>query len=245
MPANRLAHLSMLFVLAVPLAALGAPKKAAQQHVAKAMEAHKRDRFADAIVELQAAYAIDPQPDLLFAIGQLHVKLNNCPEAIAYYERYLATSPTPNATADTRQAIDTCKAGTPPTEQSSSVWRWTDWSVAPPLSPPAATPWYRDPLGDVLVVGGTAALVVGAFVYHDARSEIGDANAAPSYARHLELVDDARTKRTYAVVLIGGGAALAAAGVLHYVLRDRGREAPRVGMVPVDGGGLITWMGPL
>ena len=225
-----------------PLAAFAGTK--AQAHIAKAMEAHKAERFADALVELKAAYALEPKPELLFAIGQVNVKLDRCADAIDYYEKFLATKPAAQAQADTQQAIDTCKAQLaaaqpPPPPQDS------------PYLPPSAassstarSPWYKDKLGGALVLGGTAATVVGLVLYAGARGDLDDAESAPNVAKYDELVDSAHSKRTWSVVLIGGGAVLIGAGVVRYMMRGgRSKETRGVGMVPAAGGGLVTWSG--
>src|SRR5262249_8558361 len=43
-------------------------KAEAKAHVERATAAHAAGRFADALEELTAAYGLDPQPELLFAI---------------------------------------------------------------------------------------------------------------------------------------------------------------------------------
>ena len=85
------------------------PRNTAKMHVDKAMKAHKAGKFDVALQELQAAYALDPKPDLLFAIGQVLVKLDRCTEAITYYEKFEAQSKDPRAKQVVTQAIDACK----------------------------------------------------------------------------------------------------------------------------------------
>ena len=103
----HLSSLTLSLVLVMPLVAHAGDR--AQPHIAKAMEAHKAGDFALALSELQQAYNLEPRPDLLFALGQVNVKLERCADAIPYYEKYLATTPSAQATADTEQAITTCK----------------------------------------------------------------------------------------------------------------------------------------
>ena len=121
----------------------------AKAHIAKAMKAHAKNNFSAALGELQAAYALDAQPDLLYAIGQVYVKLDRCGEAITTYQAYLATKPAPQAAADTEQAISTCKAKhdtAPPPPPPAAV-------VAPePPPPPEPTP----PPPQAIMGGGRA-----------------------------------------------------------------------------------------
>src|SRR5437867_9257716 len=83
--------LPMLGALFAPATALAGDKEDARAHVARATQAHKEARFEDALVELEAAYQLDPKPDLLYAIGQVDAKLGRCDEAIDHYRRFAAT----------------------------------------------------------------------------------------------------------------------------------------------------------
>ncbi len=235
MPRTVLVPLVALLV-AAPLLAHADRKQDAQVHITKAMEAHDRSDFELAAIELQAAYDLDPNPDLLYAIGQVYVKLERCPDAITYYRRYLDTKPPAQAMVDTKQAIDTCEKQAPPKPPPPS---------GPPVAPATqARPWYKDPVGGALVVSGIVSGVVGLVLYTSARSKLDDAEAAPNLAEYTDLVDGARTYRTYSVLLIGGGMILIGAGVARYMLRESGeREPSRVGIVPTDRGGLVTWGG--
>lgn len=66
-----------------------AKRKAKQaRHVEQAIKARKDGQFEDARVELEAAFALDPQPDLLYELGQVYAKLGSCGQAITYYKRF-------------------------------------------------------------------------------------------------------------------------------------------------------------
>jgi hypothetical protein len=117
--------------------------------------------------------------------------------------------------------------------------------VAPP---PAATittkrPFYRDILGDVLVVGGVAAGVVSFVEYRGAVADLDDAEAAPSLADYNRLVDDAHSKRNLSLMLAGGSAVLLVAGVVRFAVHGGGETRTNVAVVPTTSGGLVTWSG--
>ncbi len=238
MPRSALAPLLAL-ALATPVLAHADPKADAEAHLAKAMEAHGQNNFEVAAEELKAAYLLDPNPDLLYAIGQVYSKMGRCPDAIEYYQSYLETKPPPQAMVDTKAAIKGCEeqpAPPPPVEKPPPPV-----VVTPGTSP---SPWYKDPVGGVLVGAGVVSAVVGIVLYTGARSDLDAAEDAPSLAEYDDLVDSARSKRTYSVLLLGGGAVLIGAGVARYVMRNRdARETQRVGLVPVDRGGLVTFGG--
>lgn len=233
----HLSSLTLSLVLVMPLVAHAGDR--AQPHIAKAMEAHKAGNFTIALAELQQAYSLEPRPELLFAIGQVNVKLDRCADAIGYYEKYLATKPSAQATADTNEAITTCK---------------TQLAAAPPppapVPPPASTtpvggrrPWYSDKLGDGLVLAGLTTSAIGVVLYVGARGDLDDAESAMDLSHYQDAIDRAHEKRTWSVILVGGGVALIGAGVAHYMLGDRSTETRGVGVVPTRSGGLVTWGG--
>lgn len=283
-------------LVAVPLVADAKPKaqvhrkqskakQAAKAHMNRATRAHKAGKFDVALTELQAAYAIDPQTKLLFAIAQVQQKLDRCDEAIPSYEKFLTSVADKQKRAVVEQAIDACKAKlaaapAPPAEAAqpdgTSVFRDSKPAeqpppppsepaapIPPPAPPPAppprveddapttrivdtpvrrSTPWYKDVLGDTLVLGGVASAVVSGIFYRNARADLDAAESADSIETYERLVDRAYDRRTIAVVLAGGGAVLVGAGLLRYALRDNG-EAHGIALVPVRDGGLVTWSG--
>jgi tetratricopeptide (TPR) repeat protein len=253
------------------------------------MKAHAAGKFDVALTELRAAYKLDPQPDLLYALGQVYSKLGRCTDANAEFEKFrtaknkdaqiskivddaiAACHPTNSPFADTTagekaepttpepagepakvEATASEQPTPPPTEEPKPV------PVAPPAPvadqphpPPAGTsisgprPWYRDVVGDALVAGGVVALVGAGIEYSSARSSLDNAENATSLTSYNSLVDDAHSKRTVSVLLGVGGAALIGAGVVRFMLHDRGGETHGVAVVPTSGGGLITWGGSL
>jgi hypothetical protein len=278
-------HVSILIglIALVPLAADAKPKKgrttakpkvSAKVHTDKAAKAHKAGKFDVALTELQAAYELDPKPKLLFAIAQVQAKLDQCPDAIVNYEKYLAAEKNKQKQAVVKQAIAACNdkvaaAAVPATPPEATL---EDALVAPAPTPPpepaqlpidnepmptgedsplpmtsatvsvSTKPWYKDVLGDALVLSGIAAGAVSVVMYTGARSSLDDAENAATLADYESDVDAAKNKRTYSLILAGGSAVLIGAGLLRYKLRDKG-EARGVAIAPTRGGGFITWTG--
>lgn len=299
-PWQRLALL--LVVVVVPATALADKKAEAKAHVVKASKAHKDGHFEEARVELEAAYALDPKPDLLYAIGQVYAKLGKCSEATTFYKRFVATQKDPQVAKVVDQAIAACKPASapaanpsppdsPPPPPATTVVdkppvtedkpaATTDkpatadkpattnkpatadkpaTPVAPRPQPFASTtsaltpgasqqrsPWYKDKLGDGLVLGGVVATVVGLVEYGRARADLDkaeDRTSTSNLARYQELVDSAHRKRSTSIVLIGAGGALITAGIVRYVVHDRTMETRGVGIAPAHGGGMVTYEG--
>jgi tetratricopeptide (TPR) repeat protein len=175
-----------------------AKKKQAKAHLAKAMKAHAKDNFPVALKELQAAYGLDPEPDLLYAIGQVYVKLDKCPDAIKSYEAYLATKPAPQATADTEQAIKTCNAKSEPPPEPPPV------AAEPP--PPAPPPPPEPPPPPVVTPPPPVVATAPP--------------AAPPTSTVVVVTPPERTSPWYTDkvgdALVGGGAAAGVVGLILY-----------------------------
>jgi tetratricopeptide (TPR) repeat protein len=256
--------LAIALVVAAPRAFADA-KQDAQAHVAKAAEYHQAGKYRDALGELTAAYALDPQPGLLYAIAQVHVKLDECAVAIDYYQQFLGTHPDAKPSAAAHEAIDACKtiiAKQPkPVEQKPVEQKPVEQKpVEPtpveqkpiepvdrkPLEPvePVRTSggWYTDPITDVALGLGVAGGVASVLLYRGATSDLDQAEQQTTYDAHQSLVDRAHTARTYAVVAGAAGAALVGVAVVRIVTHhDAGTHG--VAIAPATGGGLVTWAG--
>src|SRR5690606_23307126 len=108
---NRLAcaAITLALALAAPRAADAGPKQDARAHMDRAAEAHQAGDLDRALEELRAAYAIDPRPQLLYALGQIYTKLGRCSEASDAYLRFLARGADARTTEVVKQAIGACQ----------------------------------------------------------------------------------------------------------------------------------------
>jgi tetratricopeptide (TPR) repeat protein len=243
-------------------------RESAKSHIDKATKAHKAGKFDIALTELQAAYEIDPQPKLLFAMAQVEAKLGNCDDAIDHYNQFLTSTKDKAKQAVVKQAIAACVPapveGPPPVDVVAptpaepapppppppppvvEAPKPAPIVVAPP--PPVATittkrPFYRDVLGDVLVIGGAAAGVVSFVEYRGAVNDLDDAESAPSLTAYNDLVAQAHDKRNLSLAIAGGSAVLLITGVVRFAMHGGGETRAAVAVVPTSTGGLITWSG--
>ena len=153
----------------------------AKSHIARAKALHADGKPAAALLELKTAYALEPQPSLLYAMGQIHVQLGECETAITYYERFLETKPAADLADLARQAIETCRTSPPPATATAPAEEPAPVAapIAPPPQPPApppaprsvTRPWYRDKLGVALAGAGVVTGVAGIVVWTSARSD--------------------------------------------------------------------------
>src|SRR5262245_17500359 len=142
----------------LPAAALADDARGqSRRHLARATELHQAGRYTEALDELTIAYTLDPQPELLYAIGQVHVKLGRCDQAITFYERFLSTRPAARPAALAHQAIEVCRTHPPRARRG---------------------PWYTDVIGDALVGAGVVAGGAGGLVYRSARQDLDAAETA-------------------------------------------------------------------
>jgi len=223
-----------------PKAPTAAQRASARAHYARAMKLYKQKKYEPARKELELALEATPDPDLHYSIAVVDIELDHCEDAIAQLEKFLETPHGPNATAAAKGSLETCKAKIAP-------------PPPPPPPPPAPKPapiedgsgrWYRDKLVDGLVAGGAVSGIIGLFCYRSAVSDLDAADASMTLADHARHVDDAHTMRTTSIVFGLAGVALVTAGVVRYVTHDRGHEPHgSVGVVPVAGGGLISFSG--
>jgi hypothetical protein len=297
----RTTTILIAMLVTAPLAAEAKPKpkpkaqsKAAsvKTHMDRAAKAHKATKFDVALTELEAAYAIEPQPKLQFAIAQVQAKLDRCDSAIENYEKFLASTKDKQKQSIVKQAIAACRtkvaAAAPPPEPtpppttsttSDNVFRDKKPVEEPPVAPPpveptpapapepapiiddapppasspimgraeapprsGTRPWYKDVVGDALVVGGVASGALSVVMYLKAKTELDDAESATSLTGYEQLVNQAHDHRTYAVIFAGAGVVLLGGGLLRYALHDSG-ESRGVALAPTSGGAVVTWGG--
>jgi tetratricopeptide (TPR) repeat protein len=124
---------AVLAVLANAALADGKQERRAKRHLTKATQAYQAKRYEEAIKEFTLAYSLDPQPQLLFALGKLNAQVGKCDAAIPFFEKYLETKPDEAATAATNEALAAC--GKPKTDEAEIEM---EPAKPEPAGPPAA-----------------------------------------------------------------------------------------------------------
>ncbi len=64
-----------------------------EEHYRAALAFYQQARYPEAIAEFEVAYGIDPQPLLIFNVGQAYRKAGRLAEARAKYQEYLDKDP--------------------------------------------------------------------------------------------------------------------------------------------------------
>lgn len=86
------ASLLLLLLTSLPAPVRGEPDRFTA-HYQRAANLYTSQRYREALRELEAAYALQPFPRLLYNLGQVHRKLHQPQQALSYYELYLRTEP--------------------------------------------------------------------------------------------------------------------------------------------------------
>jgi tetratricopeptide (TPR) repeat protein len=249
-------RLPYVFALAVALAGLtGSVAHADDKSKALALfeksdKAYKAGKFEDAVKLLEQAYALYPEPILLYNLGRAQEGIGDVPGAIASYEKYLkdATQITDRGAIERR--IETLKAQE--AQKDSEAKRLADEEArrkqaerdrqlaeeARLRAQAEAKANERSPLatyGPWITIGtGTALLATGFVFGARASSTHDDAVASPVQRDAVELQHSAERSATIANVLfVVGGATLAGGiGWKIYQWRTDSTDGPQVTLAP-------------
>lgn len=185
-------------------------------------------RFEDALVEYEAAYKLDPDPDTLFAIAQTERKLGRCHLALPHYREYLASRS--DFPSEVKGVIAECWMQLPPPEANKPC----------PAAPTGevAVPWYKNPASGAVIAGGVSLAVGIGFLFASSstRDQADDAQFSDVFD---SLLDEATGERRIGATFLVTGAVLAGGGVAyHYLTRSRSRRAPTTA-VTTDGRSIL------
>ena len=197
---------------------------------------YKRGEFERAVELLREAYALYPEPILIYNLARALEGLGDLPGAIEQYERYLDEEPNIEDRGAIERRITTLKdqvatrpatdggapASTPPPDPPTPpviVPIAPDVRASSP-TPPSKLPWIVAGAGVVVLGGG------GVFGYLS-HAGADDARREPVQTEAVRLHDAARRDATIANVMFAAGGAIAIGGVVWGVLdARRGSPAP-------------------
>ena len=202
----------------------------------KSAEEYRAGRFAEAVKLLREAYAIDPDPTLLYNLARAYEGLGDLPAALEAYRAYLAAAPpgiADRAAIETRVAtLESQIRDRERLERERALERQArqraerDAARARRARSQEARP-RRAGLAPWIVAGvGVSGLGAGAVMGLLARDRHADAEDAPSQAEAAELQSDATSFARLANVFAIGGAVVTAAGVVWLVIASREDPPP-------------------
>ncbi|MDQ3338487.1 MAG: hypothetical protein M4D80_25245 [Myxococcota bacterium] len=210
----------------------------------KAIEAYKAGKYDEAVGLLEAAYNVEPKPEILFALAQAERLSGQCDKAIVHY-RELLTKTTELATAKAVQNnLALCPGGEPPPPKE-----------APPKSDSKETPEPRidvvqgptrtvvvkksDPLAIGLLAGGALSGGFAVGMLLRSMSTRDDAASARTLDDANELHDRADRDRLIAIVAGGVGAVAIGFAVFRFA-RGGKPAATEVAVTPTSGGSMFV-----
>ncbi len=214
----------------------------ARERFDRGLTSYNAKEYASAIRSLRVAYALDPQPGILFAWAQAERLHGRCTWATKLYKRFLKTRASAQQAEAARVGIDRCKdqPDTTTADPDDEVSEEKPSEVAPepileeilPESEPMPTPAPVKPkrridaagigmLGAGVVLGavGTGLLAAG---QSKAKAAM---HGSENYDAYAEDAGRVRNLRISGGVLAGVGGALIIAGVVKLVLHAR--QSPR------------------
>jgi hypothetical protein len=187
----------------------------AQQHLDLSVAAYKAGDFATASKEIEAAYAIDPKPQLLYTWAQAKRLGGHCAEAIDLYRRFAAASATDEQRTAAQTGISLCEKDLAKKPEPTPV-------EPTPVDPPVdeSPRWYHNKLAVGLGAGGVVMTGIGiGFLVGYARAKTR-ADEAVDRDAFVAAIDDATTRRRVGFVATTIGLGLGAAAV-YVFLRDK------------------------
>jgi hypothetical protein len=202
----------------------------AQAHFERGMQAFNQGRYHDAIVALDAAYAIESHPQLIYARAQARRLAGECGSALKLYEYFLATSPPEAQARDAAMNIERCSAalsiGAPPPEARPAPEPAPEpEGPAPPpvVEIPPPPPVRKDIAGGVLtgVGAATTGLGLGLLLGAVARSKT---LTSTSHSQFDQRYQQLRATHLAGAVVLGVGVGLLVSGVTRYALVARKRR---------------------
>ncbi|HLK94056.1 MAG TPA: hypothetical protein VKZ18_29455 [Polyangia bacterium] len=194
----------------------------------RALKGFETHDYAAAVRDLEAAFALDPRRELLFAEAQAKRLSGDCRGAVVLYQRFLTTKPPALQVDATQIALARCA------QELASKPAVVIVPPPPPPPAPAAPRWNRDPLGWSLAGAGVVALGVGIGFLVAGEAARGDAENATSYAAFTSRWSTAGTRLDVAASALALGGALVAAGATRLLLVRRHARAE----------GAAVWIGP-
>jgi tetratricopeptide (TPR) repeat protein len=184
----------------------------------KSVDAYRRGAFKEAIDLLNEAYALDPQPVLLYNLARAHEGLGDLDLAISTYEKYLQQEPNAPDKGAIEQRLVTLRRQRDERNAAAKQKNEKPPPPPPPKNPPPPPPREPSVLPYVVAGVGVVGLGLGTAFGLMATGKNDDAAKEPVQAKSIELKDSADGLATASTVSFIVGGVLLAAGAAWWVL---------------------------
>jgi len=190
-----------------------ASDQSAQEVFGLGRQAMEDGRFTEAARYFERAYELSPRPELLYNIGMAHERANQPEQAIAFFERYLASGEDVQRRTEVDERLRVLRATADEGEGEPGE---------PAVTTEQAEPSGRSVLGPVIVMGtGVALLGAGIVFLGLASSSANTVTAAAGMDVYWDTVAgdaaDAETFSALGAVFLGVGAAAIVGGVVWLI----------------------------
>lgn len=173
-------------------------------------DAYKRGDYVTVRKKLLELYALDPKPELLFALGQVELNLGHYQAAIDYYEKFIATQPSDDQIALAQQAIGAARMRLAHPDQPPQVI--VKQVPAPEHPPEEPRQWSIEDTG-FAALGGAAVLVgVGLLYYAHTLGE----DRGGTLSSYDMRVDQSRTTTWTGIGIAAAGAVVIAIPIVRW-----------------------------
>ncbi|MEM9453938.1 MAG: hypothetical protein AAGF11_07150 [Myxococcota bacterium] len=207
----------------------------ARKHFNAAIEAYQAQDYDKAVAEANKGLAIEEHESLLFVLAQSERQRGDCVAAVELYSRFVEVTQSEANRENAREAKALCAEELAEEARQAQLQAELESQIEElelepepepePKPEPVSRPWYRDPLGGVLVgVGGVAVLGGGATLLAAAVLVPG---RAPDYGEFKRRLDLRPQLLTAGGVTAGVGVLLAAGGALRWgLLARKAKQTP-------------------
>ena len=200
-------------------------------------ETYRQGDFKGTVTLLSQAYALDPQPVVLYNLGRAHEGLGDLDAAIDAYDRYLKADPKAPDRASIEQRVATLqrqrderraleKQRDDEREQAKAAAEEQRRALERAKQRPEVAPRSRS-VGPYVVAGlGAAGLIAGGVLGVAASSKHASASSEHVQQTAIDQQDQARTLATVSTISFIAGGVLLLSGVTWWVL-DAPSTKPR------------------
>jgi tetratricopeptide (TPR) repeat protein len=247
-------------VLAATTATAAPRKRDAKAAFDRGVAAYQKGDFAVAIEALGASFKLEADAETLFAWAQSERQLEHCDKAIELFGKLLELDmPAENRKA-VQSKIEECKvivAAQKPRQPERTPEKTPEKTPpGPEITPPDPGPkvvvtphgpegrsaWWKDPIGDALVIAGVAGLGVGGYFLYSGHKAEQDSH--DNIADFADLNARAEKHGRNGVIASAVGGVLLVGGIVRYATRGGGGKTELTsitGWLAPSGGGLAAF----
>lgn len=205
-----------------------APRDAEIRDLVRRAEAAYRAENWDAASRAFAdAYAVDPNPDYLFARAQAERFAGRCNVALDLWDRYLTVETSAESMAEAKTFRSYCESPDANTANTGTLPHPSTSPGTPDDGEPQRVQWFRDPTGGVLVAIGGVSSVIGGSLLGFAVSRDRKAGGAATEGAYVDAKDAVKAPHRAGIAMLAAGGALLVGGIIRWAVVARGKGGRR------------------